>query len=173
MSRKQVILPVLVVIEIGRITLPLLIFSHPVVALGASLIFDSLDGQLFYEAGFRWKIYNTVDKLLDYWWYCFILLFFIQTPDFSIAFVLFSYRSVGQILGIIKQNEKIYTWFPNLLEWYFLLYLLFPSLNQIISLIIIIPWSILVEWVYHLRKHRGRFLAKYFFKREINWKKNG
>ncbi|MBI3576924.1 hypothetical protein HY086_02725 [Candidatus Gottesmanbacteria bacterium] len=149
MSKNRRFKIILILVEVSRIGLPFLIFTHPLLALICSLLLDNVDGQLFYEAGAKWSYYNTIDKLLDYWWYVFIVLYLWNAPIFGMALVLFLYRSIGQFIGIFRKDEKIYRWFPNILEWFFLLYLLFPHLNVGISLVISLLWSIFVEWLIH------------------------
>lgn len=170
MNKKQHYKLTLVLVETLRIGIPFLVFAHPLIALTSSLLLDNIDGQLFYETGAKWSYYNVVDKLLDYWWYIFIVLYLLNTPIFGIAILLFLYRSIGQFIGIVKKDEKIYRWFPNVLEWFFLLYLLLPHLEIYVSLTISFLWSLFVEWFIHTSN--AHIVSKYIFHHEINWKRN-
>jgi len=166
-NKKLVLKIILIIILLCRIGVPFLIFSYPLPAFLLSVLFDSFDGQLFYLLGFRWHQYNTIDKILDYWWYFFILLFLRGQPVFTIGLILFLYRGIGQIIGIVKKNEKAYLYFPNILEWFFLTNLLFPNSQTFILLLVSISWSLFVEWLMH--KSNLHIVSKYIFHQEMKW----
>ena len=153
-----------------RICTPLLIFIQPLLALGTSLVLDAIDGQLFFNAGYRWEQYNRVDKILDYWWYICIIIFFWSSALFIPALLFFIFRSIGQALGIILKKEKIYVLFPNILEWFFLLSILFPSVTLGIQIGISIIMAICVEFFIHVKN--PHLLSKYYFHHEIQWELN-
>lgn len=160
----------LTVVIILRICVPFFIFRNPLIAFIFSLILDQADGQLFYNSGYRWEQYNKIDKVLDYWWYLFILIFLWGRSIFPIAAVLLAYRSIGQFLGIVYNKEEAYLWFPNILEWFFLAQLLFSEINIFVALTISVVWALLVEWGIH--KSQAHILSKYIFHNEIVWKRN-
>src|SRR3989344_4920178 len=108
MNKRKTVRNILMVVILLRIFIPFLIFSKPLLALLLSLVLDMVDGQLFYFLGYRWDQYNKVDKLLDFWWYLFILFFFWGKTTFPIAAILFTYRSIGQLYGILAKREEIY-----------------------------------------------------------------
>jgi hypothetical protein len=155
-----------------RLVLPFFIFVSPLLTLFISLIVDNIDGQLFYDAGFRWKTYNKVDKFLDYWWYIFILIYFyVYLPQlFLVALILFVIRTVGQVLGVYLQIEKIYIFFPNILEWFFMLSILLPNQKLEYNLIIATGISLFVEYIIHINNFH--LISKYIHHREIIWAKN-
>jgi len=168
MSKRKIIKIILTVVLLLRFFLPFLIFSKPLLALFLSLILDSIDGQLFYFLKFRWDQYNTVDKLLDFWWYLFIVFFFWGKTTFPIAVILFTYRSIGQFYGILAKREEVYLFFPNILEWFFFATLIFSKAPIILLLAISILWSLFVEWLIH--KSNAHILSRYLFHDEILWK---
>lgn len=157
-------------VEIGRLCIPLLIFAYPLLAELLSLTLDQTDGQLFYQLGYKWKTYNTIDKMLDFWWYIFILLFLRGSHIFLIASMLFLWRMIGQVWGIVGKNETIYIFFPNLLEWVFVQYVLFPHMSILIMILISGVWSLFLEWAIH-KKHI-HLMSKYVLHNEIKWKQN-
>ena len=75
--------------ELIRLLVPFLIFSNPLLASVLAVFFDEPDYILFYKAGYRWKIYNFVDKMMDYWWYIFITFYSLHLPIVSTILVLF------------------------------------------------------------------------------------
>ena len=168
MNKRKMVRNILMVVILFRIFIPFLIFSKPFLALFLSLILDLIDGQLFYFLKYRWDQYNTVDKLLDYWWYLFIVFFFWGKTTFPIAALLFGYRSIGQFYGILAKREKIYLFFPNILEWFFLTILIFPQAPIILLFTISLLWSLFVEWLIH--KSNAHILSRYLFHDEILWK---
>lgn len=158
----------IIFVEIARTIVPLLIFDHTLVAIILNLILDNIDGQLFYKAGYKWKTYNLVDKTMDFWWYLWILFYLWSTPVYPIALILIIYRSLGQIGSIIFSNEKIFLFFPNILEWFFYIYLLQPKYigpNLAVSVVI----AIIVEFIIH--NSRAHITSKYLWHDEITWKK--
>lgn len=122
---------ILYVIGALRIASVFLIFKYPLYAIIISLILDDLDAGVAYKAGISWTKYTRYDKLLDYWWYIFVLIFCRSEPIFGVMLVLFVLRSVGQILVILTAKHEYLFWFPNIFEHYFILYILvkvfFPS----------------------------------------------
>src|SRR3990167_1991681 len=116
MSSKQKIKTVLTIVLFSRLITPFFIFTYPLLAFILSQLFDAVDGQLFYNSGFSWKQYNLVDKLLDQWWYLFILLFLLGKSVSLIPLFLLVYRAVGMLYVLVTQKEDAYLLFPNILE---------------------------------------------------------
>ncbi|MCJ7740060.1 hypothetical protein MUP32_01940 [Candidatus Microgenomates bacterium] len=168
MNKKLVLKIILIIILLCRIGVPFLIFSYPLQTFLLTIILDYFDGLLFNLLGFRWYQYNTIDKILDYWWYLFILLFLRGQTVFTIGLILFIYRGIGQFIGIVMRNEKVYLYFPNILEWFFLTNLLFPNSQTNILLLVSISWSLIIEWLIH--KSHLHLISKYIFHQEMKWK---
>lgn len=170
----------LVIIEILRVFDPLLIFFNPLLASIGSLILDGVDGILFFRAGYKWQTYNLVDKIMDYWWYIFILIYSINLPIFTIILVLFVYRTIGQAIGLVTMKEKYYIFFPNILEWFFDFFIviqlfgfahLFSSGNfNIIILGLSSCIAFYIEWRTHIK--RDSIIAKNILKTTLDWSKN-
>lgn len=133
-------------VGISRFILPFNIFSHPIFSSIASGFLDYIDCYLAFRARFTWKQYHLYDKLIDYWWYIFVLLYSWNTEIRIIILLLFIYRTVGQALTIITGYEKLLLYFPNAFEKYFIFYLftpIFPQLHSVFyGYLVIIPLSI-------------------------------
>ncbi len=115
---------ILIIVGTVRFLIAGVLFINPFLAELGALLFDWFDSGVAYLAGISWKAYTRYDKLLDYWWYIFILIYSIGKPIFAVVLMLFAIRSVGQILTIVTSKHEYLFWFPNVLEHYFILYLL-------------------------------------------------
>ncbi len=146
-----------------RIVIPPFIFYNPVITTIVMIpILDNLDGYIASQAKLTRRKYNLYDKLLDYWWYLFILFYMRTTPLFGIFLVLFGFRSIAQWISIVTGNEKVFIFFPAVIETYFIGYvisLIFPSLsflfigwNQIVPLSIALVASLIREYIIHVRR---------------------
>lgn len=160
----------MIVSTVIRLIIPFYLFVNPVWAIILSLFFDGIDGQLFYNAGYGFKIYNRADKILDYWWYIYlcVYIFIFHEPVFMLALLMFLYRTLGQVIGVITNSEKIYLYFPNFFEWFCILIIAF-SAPTVPALLISVALAYFVEWLIHISK--ARILSKHLFKNEIKWVK--
>lgn len=154
-----------------RILVPLLLFIQPIAAIPLSLFLDAVDGQFFFNSGFKWKIYNLIDKTLDFWWYVFLLAFILfRHPEAAvIAGILFLVRSIGQFWGIVFSHERAYIIFPNAFEWFCFLIIL-SDLNISSALVISLVLGIFVELWFHVFK--PNLGSKFLFRHEIKWRNN-
>lgn len=170
---------IIVLIGTTRFLLPFFLFSYPIIVIIFSVLLDTLDGHIAFWAGWRWRNYNTYDKLLDWWWYVWVLLFCLQTPIFGVMGILFLFRSIGQFLALISSNPKYFVWFPNIFEKYFLLFFgswfitppaaLFSGWYQVIPLTASIILAIWFEYIAHIDKKN---VGAKLFHLPIDWKKN-
>ncbi len=147
---------------IVRFSVVALLFINPYLAMLISLIFDDIDSGVAYMAGYSWKKYTRYDKLQDFWWYIFILIYSIRTPILGVMLVLFIIRSIGQLLTIVSIRHEFLFWFPNIFENYFLLYLLtnllapgylhyFSGSGIILPLVIAVATKMPQEYLLHRR----------------------
>ena len=168
-KKKNELFPLLVTVLMCRFLVPFLLFIQPLVAIPLSLLLDAVDGQLFFNSGYKWKMYNQVDKTLDYWWYVFLLIFLIQKhPQASIiAITLFIVRSLGQFIGVFLSHERAYLLFPNAFEWFAFLIILSATRVEW-ALVISVVTAIVVELWFHVFK--PNLGSKLLFRREIRWK---
>jgi len=73
------------------------IFIFPRLTAIVSLIFDWVDGELYKRAGYDHSQYGTYDKILDYYWYVWILFYILMNNvPYKLLFIgLFFYRTIG------------------------------------------------------------------------------
>ena len=168
---------IITLIGIMRVLLVFLIFSRPYLAVVLSLFFDAFDSWIAYKAGFSWREYTRYDKLLDYWWYIFILIFSRSEPIFGVMVILFVIRSIGQLITVVTGNDHYLFWFPNIFENYFLVYLIikmfapefltfFTGTGILIPLAISFVFKMPQEYVLH-RNRNGWFYSKNAWPRSI------
>ncbi len=149
------------VIFVGlRTILPVLLFLNPLwVAVLYIFVLDDFDVYFAAKAGWTKRHYFICDKLLDYWWYLFILIFGLGTPLAGVFVVLFIYRSVGQIWALHK--EEVLLFFPGIIELYFLGYLILVrfwpqalanTTGQTVLLVIATVLALIREYIIHIKK---------------------
>lgn len=122
---------------IARFVTVFLIFYFPLPTTIIQLLLDSADGYISYKAKVAWDFYGIYDKLLDYWWYIFILLYSVRIEFFNLLLVLFIIRSVGQFAFLFSRKYVFLLLFPNVFEVFFWFYLIqinfFPNLTYLFS----------------------------------------
>jgi hypothetical protein len=108
-----------------RIIFGPLIFLSPLIVTIINLILDGFDGELFKRGGYARPQYSIYDKILDYWWYVWIIAYVMATdaPAKYLFLILFTYRTIGQILFLIFHEGYILFIFPNIFELVFFYYL--------------------------------------------------
>lgn len=159
-----------------RVVLPLVIFINPVAGQIVSMALDAPDGYFTFKSKKSWEWYHRKDKIADYWWYILIVIYtyYAHLPILAPIVLLFLYRSVGQFLTLKKQESWLLIFFPNILENYFIAYLIFGNniLDKQFSLYI---WSACIviavfrEYLLHIKK---AYAVNYLFKLGVNWNKN-
>jgi len=140
------------------------IFVSVWVASIVTLLLDTTDGELFKRAHFPYSQYSFYDKILDYYWYVFILayVFVNQLASKWVFLGLFLHRSLGQAFSVLTKNRKFLFIFPNIFEFFFYFYLLtllFPKLRPLIesprliySLAVIALLKLANEYFLHIKK---------------------
>lgn len=112
----------IVVIIAAKFAIPALIVSFPFAAGWANFVLDTIDGDLLIPLGLDDPTYQLIDKAADWATYIGMLL---AARDWRIRrwiVGLFAFRTVGQLLFFITQNELVFFVFPNFLEPLFLIY---------------------------------------------------
>lgn len=157
-----------------RLIFPLLIFiSAPAVTI-ISVILDAFDGEIFKRSGYARPEYSLYDKILDYWWYIWILFYilYIDIPLKGLFIFLFCYRSIGQILFLIFKKGYLLLFFPNIFEYLFFYYLVAKIFNResvlmnglylILALTIISIFKFIQETIVHVKQinFSGVYLGK-------------
>lgn len=155
----------LVDVNVGlRIILGPLLFIFPIFSTLVVFILDWADGEFFKRAEFTKIRYEILDKIIDLYWYIFIILFITlnPVPNKALFYGLFGFRLIGQSLYFATKKERFLFFFPNFFEILFYVYiasLAYPPLinflylpNVIFTLMLIIPVILIREYVLHIRK---------------------
>lgn len=159
---KKLGIPVIVAV---RLVLPPLLWWNAFAATILVLLADLADGEVFRRA-FSFKkndSYQLVDKGLDFYWYCFALVYSVRFPAFKLILFLFFFRAVGAVLLLIKKDRRILVFFPNVFENLFIFYVIlltFPSLTSFlggsypyyVGLLISIGLKIPQEYLLHVKQ---------------------
>lgn len=143
----------LLLVAIFRFIAPILIFYNPILITVISFSLDTVDSEIAFRAKLSWKAYSLYDKLLDYWWYIWILIFCLNLSIFPIILILFIIRSISQIAFFFTKKEKYFFYFPNILEVFFILYL-FSSGSIDVPILLLISTLIVLprEYIVHIKK---------------------
>ncbi|HEY7738454.1 MAG TPA: hypothetical protein VIC63_05420 [Candidatus Limnocylindria bacterium] len=112
----------IVLIVAAKFVLPLLILRFPFAAGWANFALDGVDGDLLIPLGLPNEVYQPVDKITDWVTYVAIVVFAFrsQWPIRRLMLGLFVFRSIGQVLFLVTENELFLAFFPNFLEPLFL-----------------------------------------------------
>ena len=116
-----VLIALIVALKYG---LPILLVPFPFFAGWANFVLDTVDGDLLIPLGLSDPVYQNIDKSADWVTYVFMVVsaFRGRWPIRKIVLALFVFRSVGQALFFITQDELMFALFPNFLEPLFLAY---------------------------------------------------
>jgi len=147
-----------------RLILPFFLWWNALAAVVLVLLADLADGEVFRRAFAFKKIdtYQEIDKALDFYWYCFALIYSTRFPIFNILLFFFLLRAVGTILFSVQKDRKFLVLFPNIFENLFIFYvvtLAFPNLIistksglSFLNLLISTGLKIIQEYVLHLKQ---------------------
>lgn len=153
-----------IVSNILRLLSPPFIFVTVVITTIFNFLHDVIDGELYKRAGYARSTYSIYDKILDYYWYLFILwyIWIHPVPNKMIFIVLFLYRTIGQLLYLVDERDAYLFFFPNLFELFFFVYVLslqWPQLTNlfyatplVIMFIILVPIALLREYTIHIQR---------------------
>lgn len=145
-----------------KFLVPLLMLKFPFQAAWANYILDVLDGDILLALGMSDDVYQTFDKIADYFSYIIMLIVGLRWRIKKLIIIFFIYRTVGQALFFITRNELVFFYFQNFLEPLFMTYsllifkrgsdgLAFETYKKHLKLIwaIIIIYKIWNEWYLH------------------------
>ncbi|MAG60076.1 hypothetical protein CMO96_04785 [Candidatus Woesebacteria bacterium] len=145
-----------------KIIVPSLMLWFPFPAVWANYVLDVLDGDILLELGMEESLYQTIDKVADYFSYIIMLIVGLRWRIKLIVVVLFIYRTIGQALYFLTNNELMFFYFQNFLEPLMMIYALlvfkrgsdleaFKTYKKHIILIwiIILAYKIWNEWYLH------------------------
>lgn len=115
---------VIVLLLALKYLLPVGIVFFPFWAGWANFILDSIDGDLLIPRGLPDAAYQPIDKLADWCTYAgmAIAAWHLLWPVRKSIYGLLALRTIGQGLFFITQDERVFFFFPNFLEPFFLIY---------------------------------------------------
>ena len=145
-----------------KFVIPVLMLWWPIAAVWANYVLDTVDGDILGSLGLSNAPYQLIDKTADYWSYIFMVLVARHWHIRRTVYVLFAYRTIGQVLFFATGNELVFFYFQNFLEPLMLIYVLLiwraGSENRAYSLYrrhILLIWAIIIlyklwnEWYLH------------------------
>ena len=148
-----------------RIYFPMLFFKyHSAYLVILITLLDVVDAEFASNRVLSKEWYQRMDKMLDLWWYIWILTYvIIYYPIFSVYFVgLFIYRLIGHVLMAMGAERRVLLYFPNFFEYLFFLLFFskaFTILNFLTqgnnfyySLLVIIIFKLSQEYFLHVKK---------------------
>jgi hypothetical protein len=112
----------IVLIVIAKYVVPVLIAPFPFAAGWANFVLDTVDGDLLIPLGLDDGLYQLIDKSADWLTYVGMLFAAREWKIKRTVFVLFVFRTFGQLLFFITGAEIVFFLFPNFLEPLFLIY---------------------------------------------------
>lgn len=146
-----------------KFIVPILLLWFPFFAAWGNYVLDVVDGDILQGLGMQEYLYQTVDKVADYWSYIFMLILGLRWKIRKTIVVLFIYRTIGQLLFFITRDEMMFFYFQNLLEPLVMIYtlILFKQKSEakayktykkhiILIWVIILGYKIWNEWYLHL-----------------------
>lgn len=145
----------------------------------ATLFLDTIDGEFFKRAGFSHPRYTFYDKLLDYYWYLFIVvyIFLNNISGKELFLIFFLFRSCGHALFHLTKNQRYFFFFPNFFEilfYFYLFTLIFPQLalylqlpQSIFLILAMTPVVLIREFFLHIKKIN---LSQRFFGEMSAWR---
>ncbi len=141
-----------------RVVSAFLIFFAVVPVSIFQFILDWIDGEFYKRARFRKHTYQMWDKILDYYWYVFIMLFLLaDKPPHAMVFIfLFVFRTIGQALFFITRKQIYFFLFPNIFEILFFVFvatLAIPSLGPLLDVPYIYPIFAVVTVIVFIREY--------------------
>lgn len=170
---STVLIALIVALKYG---LPLLLVPFPFFAGWANFVLDTVDGDLLIPLGLSDPVYQNIDKSADWVTYVFMVVtaFRGRWPIRTIVLALFVFRSIGQALFFITQDELMFALFPNFLEPLFLAYAtvlvfkkadapLFFSRNAVWIWAIVILYKLQDEFLTHVANVDRSELIKRLF----------
>ena len=142
------------------------IFVNPVVGVLLSMFLDIIDGLLFGFGGFSLEEYHRFDKPVDYIQYVFMLIPAYFQPIFTIYVALLLFRTVGMLLYRRYHSRWLFVIFPNVAEYYFLLYFLNQAFgwftysgNEVTILLMLYLFKLLHEYYLHIMRDNKNIIT--------------
>jgi hypothetical protein len=129
------------VIVIRALSLPFFLVN-PLAAWLFTLFLDTFDYSFALRSGLTYKKYQNIDKILDLLSrvYFVIAAYFFAWDHAYLFLALFLLRLIGDYLYFKLRSEKFFFIFPNVIEYFFPLYILFlpdPTGQTVVFLLIV------------------------------------
>lgn len=113
-----------------KFLIPLIMLKNPFLGAWGNYFLDVIDGDILLELGLSDSLYQTIDKVADYFSYIIMLLVGIRWRIRKIIIILFIYRTIGQVLFFLTRNELMFFIFQNFLEPLVMVYSLLLLLKK-------------------------------------------
>jgi hypothetical protein len=146
-----------------RIIAVLLLWWNLVIGFAINILLDAVDGDILERLKIKRSWYQKWDKILDYWFYCALLVYALQYFSWRVILLLlffFVLRTIGLLLFTYTKHEWLLFIFPNIFSELFIIYVIFPKAFEI-SWLIPAPWPLIIglmfvclikEWWIHIAK---------------------
>ncbi|HVX92656.1 MAG TPA: hypothetical protein VHA74_00915 [Candidatus Dojkabacteria bacterium] len=168
--------PVTIFVIVGRFLGYVFILYRPLEGILFSILFDILDFEILSIGNIHWKLYNKIEKPVDYFQYIFMLVPAYYTPVFLPYVILLGIRTMGMGAYYIFNSDRVFIIFPNMAEYFLLFYFIFQRLNINIS---VVSWQFLAilyifklaqEYIMHQKDSNDMGIKLYDFDRKIREK---
>lgn len=155
---SNIIYPSLPVILGLRIMFPIVILRYPLFGFLGSMFLDNIDWFSFgVDNRNEYLDYQLIDKLLDIYFLSFGLLAALRWREKVakwLAVGTYSYRLVGFFIFVLGVDERVFVFFPNVFETFFVFYLVFRLFEKRIALfrgwrdyLVILPLILIPKFV--------------------------
>ncbi len=150
-----------VVVVALKYLLPILLVPFPFLAGWANFVLDSVDGDILVPLGLRDRVYQRIDKSADWVTYVFMVVAGRRWPIRRWLLGLFLFRTVGQALFFLTDDERVFFAFPNFLEPLFLAYASIRAFkgsaapqffhrHRVAVWVTVIAYKMQDEWITHI-----------------------
>lgn len=154
----------LIIFIICRSIAVFMFFAAPLAAGLLTIFLDAIDGNLlFITFEMPRDLYQNYDKIMDLVSYAAMLIIGLRLPIRKYVIAAFVYRTIGQILFFITQNDRMFFFFPNFLELPFIAYFMFKKFGREIFFL---KYQILVYLILGFIKLGMEYSIHYTF---VNW----
>ena len=151
----------IVPVIIAKYLIPVLIIPFPFAAGWANFVLDTVDGDVLIPLGLDDGPYQLIDKSADWFTYVGMVIAAREWKIRRTVFVLFVFRTVGQLLFFITGAEFVFFLFPNFLEPLFLIYATIRHFNpdrvadiytrhRVAIWIFVVLYKLQDEWITHV-----------------------
>ena len=142
-------------------------FIDPLLGWGVCFLLDAFDYTFSLRFMSSYDEYQNIDKVLDLLSrvYLVFIAYFFSWPYIWIFVLLFLLRLIGDIFYFCTRKEEYFFYFPNIIEFFFPLFILIlPSISGkkvVFILIISTIAKIVQEYVAHIKKWVNPLNLKY------------